>query len=285
MSGISIITDSTADLSRELIARYQVTVVPLAVVFGQDAYKDGVDVDTRRLFELVEQNRQLPKTSSPSPEVFRSVFEEAVADGSQALYIGISSQFSASAQNAMLAAGAFPEGQVRVFDSANLSTGISHLVLYACDLVSQGRQMDEILAALEAARPKVRTSFKMDRLDYMHMGGRCTGVQALLSSVLKIRPVISVVDGGMIVAGKVRGSNKKSLDWMMDRFEEDVRQGLVKDDRVFLTHTGVHEDAVYMAGRVREIMPEMQEILETPAGSVIGSHCGPGTIGILYMLN
>lgn len=285
MSGISIITDSTADLSRELIARYQVTVVPLAVVFGQDAYKDGVDVDTRRLFELVEQNRQLPKTSSPSPEVFRSVFEEAVADGSQALYIGISSQFSASAQNAMLAAGAFPEGQARVFDSANLSTGISHLVLYACDLVSQGRQMDEILAALEAARPKVRTSFKMDRLDYMHMGGRCTGVQALLSSVLRIRPVISVVDGGMIVAGKVRGSNKKSLDWMMDRFEEDVRQGLVKDDRVFLTHTGVHEDAVYMAGRVREIMPEMQEILETPAGSVIGSHCGPGTIGILYMLN
>ena len=285
MSGISIITDSTADLSRELIARYQVTVVPLAVVFGQDAYKDGVDIDTRRLFGLVEQNRQLPKTSSPSPEVFRSVFEEAVADGSQALYIGISSQFSASAQNAMLAAGAFPEGQVRVFDSANLSTGISHLVLYACDLVSQGRQMDEILAALEAARPKVRTSFKMDRLDYMHMGGRCTGVQALLSSVLKIRPVISVVDGGMIVAGKVRGSNKKSLDWMMDRFEEDVRQGLVKDDRVFLTHTGVHEDAVYMAGRVREIMPEMQEILETPAGSVIGSHCGPGTIGILYMLN
>lgn len=285
MSGISIITDSTADLSRELIARYQVTVVPLAVVFGQDAYKDGVDVDTRRLFELVEQNRQLPKTSSPSPEVFRSVFEEAVADGSQALYIGISSQFSASAQNAMLAAGAFPEGQARVFDSANLSTGIAHLVLYACDLVSQGRQMDEILAALEAARPKVRTSFKMDRLDYMHMGGRCTGVQALLSSVLRIRPVISVVDGGMIVAGKVRGSNKKSLDWMMDRFEEDVRQGLVKDDRVFLTHTGVHEDAVYMAGRVREIMPEMQEILETPAGSVIGSHCGPGTIGILYMLN
>ena len=285
MSGISIMTDSTADLSRELIARYGVTVVPLAVVFGQDAYKDGVDVDTQRLFELVEQNRQLPKTSSPSPEVFRSVFEEAVAHGHQVLYIGISSKFSASVQNAALAAGAFPEGQVRVFDSANLSTGIAHLVLYACDLISQGRQMDQILAALETARPKVRTSFKMDRLDYMHMGGRCTGVQTLLSSVLRIRPVISVADGGMIVAGKVRGSSRKSLDWMMDRFEEDVRQGLVGEDRVFLTHTGVHEDAVYMAERVREITPEMKEILETPAGSVIGSHCGPGTIGILYMLN
>ena len=285
MSGISIMTDSTADLSRELIARYGVTVVPLAVVFGQDAYKDGVDIDTQRLFELVEQNKQLPKTSSPSPEVFRSVFEEAVALSHQVLYIGISSKFSASVQNAALAAGTFPEGQIHVFDSANLSTGIAHLVLYACDLVSQGRQMDEILAALERARPKVRTSFKLDQLDYMHMGGRCTGVQTLLSSVLKIRPVISVADGGMIVAGKVRGSSRKSLDWMMDRFEEDVRQGLVKEDRVFLTHTGVHEDAVYMAERVRDITPEMKEILETPAGSVIGSHCGPGTIGILYMLN
>ena len=285
MSGISIMTDSTADLGRELVARYGVTVVPLAVVFGQDAYRDGVDIDTKRLFELVEQNKQLPKTSSPSPEVFRSVFEEAVADGGQALYIGISSKFSASVQNAALAAGTFPEGQVHVFDSANLSTGIAHLVLYACDLVSQGRQMGEILRLLEAARPKVRTSFKLDRLDYIHMGGRCTGVQALLSSVLKIRPVISVVDEGMIVAGKVRGSSRKSLDWMMDRFEKDVRQGLVREDRVFLTHTGVHEDAVYMAECVREIMPAMKEILETPAGSVIGSHCGPGTIGILYMLN
>lgn len=285
MSGISIMTDSTADLGRELVARYGVTVVPLAVVFGQDAYRDGVDIDTKRLFELVEQNKRLPKTSSPSPEVFRSVFEEAVADGGQALYIGISSKFSASVQNAALAAGTFPEGQVHVFDSANLSTGIAHLVLYACDLVSQGRQMGEILRLLEAARPKVRTSFKLDRLDYMHMGGRCTGVQALLSSVLKIRPVICVVDGGMIVAGKVRGSSRKSLDWMMDRFEEDVRQGLVREDRVFLTHTGVHEDAVYMAECVREIMPAMKEIFETPAGSVIGSHCGPGTIGILYILN
>ena len=285
MSGISIITDSTADLGRELVARYGVTVVPLAVVFGQDTYRDGVDIDTRRLFGLVEQNKQLPKTSSPSPEVFRSVFEEAVADDREALYIGISSKFSASVQNAMLAAGAFPEGQVHVFDSANLSTGIAHLVLYACDLVSQGRQMDEILRLLEEARPRVRASFKMDRLDYMHMGGRCTGVQALLSSVLKIRPIISVVDGGMIVAGKVRGSGRNSLDWMIDRFEDDVKRGVVMDDRVFLTHTGVHEDAVYMAARVRQIMPHMKEILETPAGSVVGSHCGPGTIGILYMIN
>ncbi len=284
MASISIITDSTADLSRELIARYKLTVVPLTVIFGQDAYKDGIDIDTQRLFELVEEKGELPKTSSPSPAVFRSVFGEATADGSQALYIGISGKFSSSVQNAALAADTFPKGQVRVFDSANLSTGIANLVLYACDLVSQGKQMDEVLAALETARPKVRTSFKIDRLDYMHMGGRCTGVQALLSSVLKIRPVISVVDGGMIVASKVRGPNRKSLDWMLDRFAEDVQRGLAETDRVFLTHTGVHEDAVYMAQRIREIMPEMKEILETPAGSVVGSHCGPGTIGILYVL-
>ena len=129
MSGISIITDSTADLSRELVARYGITVVPLTVVFGQDTYRDGADIDTKRLFELVEQNNELPKTSSPSPEVFRSVFEKAVADGRQALYIGISSRFSSSVQNDSLAAGTLPDGQARVFDSANLSTGIAQLVL------------------------------------------------------------------------------------------------------------------------------------------------------------
>ena len=104
-------------------------------------------------------------------------------------------------------------------------------------------------------------------------------VQALLTSVLKVRPVIEVVDGGMRVAAKIRGSRTKLLDWQLERFAKDVEQNLVKPVRVFLTHTGVHEDAMYMAERVRRIMPEMREILETPAGSVVGSHCGPGTIG------
>ncbi|MDD4792694.1 MAG: DegV family protein [Firmicutes bacterium] len=284
MPGIKIITDSTADLGQELIERYRFEVVPLTVTFNEETYKDGVDIDTQRLFELVKKKGALPKTSSPSPATFKSVFGKAIGDGSQAIYIGISSQFSASVQNAQLAADTFPEGQVHVFDSENLSTGIAQLVLYAHDLAAEGKTADEIMGLLEEARPKVKTCFMIDTLDYLHMGGRCTGVQALLTSVLKVRPVIEVVDGGMRVAAKIRGSRTKLLDWQLERFAKDVEENLVEPARVFLTHTGVHEDALYMAEKIRHIMPEMREILETPAGSVIGSHCGPGTIGILYML-
>lgn len=283
MASINIITDSTADLSRELLTRHGISVVPLMVQFDDDSYQDGVEIDTQRLFKLVGDKRKLPKTASPSPGAFQEAFAAATKEGGQAIYIGISSKFSATVQNARLAADLFPEGQVRVFDSYNLSTGIGLLVLYACDLVQQGKTADEIMAALEAARPKVRTSFVIDTLEYLHMGGRCNSVQALLGSVLKLRPIIAVEDGAMNVATKIRGPRQKSFDWMLANFEADVKQGVVRPERVFITHTGVHEDALYLAEQIRQIMPAVHEVLETAAGSVVGSHCGPGTIGILYL--
>lgn len=283
MPSIRILTDSTADLSPELLAANDVRVVPLLVQFGEESFQDGVDMDTDRLFRTVAERNQLPKTASPAPAVFRKCFEEAAADGSQVLFIGISSQFSATLQNAQIAASEFPEGQVRVFDSRNLSTGIGLQVLHACDLVRQGKSMDEIIADLETYQAGVRTSFVIDTMEYLHKGGRCSGVAALVGTLLKIRPVISVVDGGMIVAAKIRGTRKKALDWMLERFAEDVAQGRVRPERVFVTSPdSPHEDAPYMVEAVRRIMPEVQEVLVTRAGAVIGSHCGPGTIGILY---
>jgi DegV family protein with EDD domain len=284
MPRISIITDSTADLSPELIRRYQLGVVPLVVQFDEQVYRDGVDLSTDRLFQLVEVTKRLPKTSSPSPAEYKAAFETAVAEGGQAIYIGISTRLSAAIQNARIAAGMLPEGTVTVFDSGNLSTGVGLLVLYACDLVRAGKSVDEIISALEQARPKVRTSFMVDTLDYIYKGGRCSGVTALVGSLLRIRPVISVVDGALTVTAKLRGPRQKGLDWMLDSFQEDIRQGLVRPDRVFVTHTAVHEDAVYLTNKIREICPEVTAIEETEAGAVIGSHCGPATIGILYLV-
>jgi len=283
MSSIRIVTDSTADLTPELLNAYGVRVVPLLVQFGDESYQDGVEMNTDRLFQMVAERNQLPKTSSPNPGVFRKYFEEATADGSQVLFIGISAKFSATIQNAQIAASEFPEGQVRVFDSRNLSAGIGLQVLHACDLARQGTSMDEIIADLEAYQAGVRTSFVIDTMDYLHKGGRCSGVAALVGTLLRIRPVISVVDGGMIVAAKVRGPRKKALDWMLERFAEDVAQGRVRPERVFVTSPDwPHEDTDYMVAETRRIMPGVQEVLVTRAGAVIGSHCGPGTIGILY---
>lgn len=282
MPSIRIMTDSTADLSPELLQAHGVRVVPLLVQFGEETYHDGVDMDTGRLFQMVTERNQLPKTASPGPGLFRSHFEEATADGSQVLYISISAKFSAALQNARIAAADFP-GQVHVFDSRNLSTGIGLQVLHACDLVRQGKSVEEILADLETYQAGVRSSFVVDTMEYLHKGGRCSGVAALVGTLLKIRPVISVVDGGMIVAAKVRGPRKKALDWMLERFAEDAAQGRVRPERVFVTSPDwPHEDAPYMVAEIRRILPEVQEVLVTRAGAVIGSHCGPGTIGILY---
>lgn len=283
MPSIRIVTDSTADLSPELLRAFDVRVVPLLVQFGEESFQDGVDMDTDRLFRTVAERNQLPKTASPAPAVFRKCFEEAAADGSQVLFIGISSQFSATLQNAQIAASEFPEGQVRVFDSRNLSTGIGLQVLHACDLVRQGKSMDEIIADLETYQAGVRTSFVIDTMEYLHKGGRCSAVALLAGTVLRIRPIIAVEDGAMTVAAKVRGSRAKAKEWMLDRFAEDARVGRVRPDRVFVTHAGSHEDAHELAEEVRRILPDLREAIVTEAGCVISSHCGPGTVGILYM--
>ena len=284
MPDIAILTDSTADLSPDLIAANHLTVIPLIVQFGGQTYRDGVDMTTDRLFALAEAHRKLPTTSSPNVADFQAAFAEAARGDRQVLYIGISSKLSSTFQNAAIAAGLFPAGQVRVFDSLNLSTGIGLQVLVACDLARQGKSVEEIIATLEQVRPKVRTAFMIDTLDYLHMGGRCSSVQALVGSLLKLRPIIAVEGGAMGVAAKTRGSRQKGLDWMLERLAEDARAGGVQPDRVFITHTGVPEDARYVADEVRRILPEVAAVIETRAGSVIGSHCGPGTIGIIYVV-
>lgn len=284
MPAVSILTDSTADLSPELVQRHGLQVVPLTVEFGEDEFLDGVNLDSARLFDLVAQRGALPKTASPSPGTYQSAFAAATEGGRDAIYIGISSQFSASLQNARIAGDLLPDRHIHVVDSGNLSTGVGLLTLHACDLAAQGKSADEIEAALAEARPKVRTAFMVDTLEYIYKGGRCSGVTALVGALLKLRPVISVVNGGMVVAAKVRGPRQKGLDWMLERFRTDAAQGVVRPERVFVTHTGVHEDALYLMAEIKRIMPEVQEVLETNAGAVVSSHCGPGTIGVLYMV-
>lgn len=280
---VKILTDSTADLSPELLRQFDVSVIPFAVNFGSDTFMDGVDITTQRLFELVEERKMLPKTSAPAPADFYRAFKAAAEDGSEVIYIGISSKLSSGLETARVVASQFPEGQVRVFDSANLSTGIGLQVLAAAEMARAGKSQQEIIAELERIAPRVRTSFIVDTLDYLRMGGRCSAVQALVGALLQIRPIITVVDGAMTVGGKVRGSRKKALDHMLQGFVADA--AAVVPDRVFVTHTGCHEDAEYLIGEIRKAAPHVREVIETTAGAVIGSHCGPNTIGILYIVN
>lgn len=278
---VHIYTDSTADLSPELIERFKIHIIPLYVYLNDAVYTDGVNVTNADLFQSVETTGQLPKTAAPAVGDFIRHFSEP----GEYIYIGISSQLSATHQNALLAReNCDPpiSGSQRIFviDSKNLSTGIGLLVLRAAELRDQGLPAAEIARQIEASISKVHTSFTIETLDYLYKGGRCSAMQNLMSGLLHIRPVIAVrPDGTLGVKNKTRGTRHKALQFMLDDFAEQVKQ--VDLHRVFVTHTGCDADAEYLRSELLKIAP-IEEVAITIAGSVVASHCGPDTIGILF---
>ncbi|NMC01634.1 MAG: DegV family protein [Chloroflexi bacterium] len=275
---VHIFTDSTSDLSPELIARYNINVVPLTVHIADRTFRDDFSVSGKELFAMVDATGQLPTTSAPSVGEFTAAFDRP----GEVIYIGISSKLSASVANARLAAETFPAGKVRVIDSLNLSTGAGLLVLHAADLRDQGASAEEIEREVLAAVPKVRTSFVIDTMRYLYMGGRCTALQSLMGGLLQIRPVIYArPDGVLDVKDKIRGSRARTLDSMLRDFQ--AHRDEVDLRRVFITHAESAEDAAFLSAALAQLAP-IQEISITSAGAVISCHCGPGTIGVLYLL-
>ena len=275
---VHIFTDSTSDLSPELIASYNINVVPLTVHIADRTFHDDFSVSGKELFAMVDATGQLPTTSAPSVGEFTAAFDRP----GEVIYIGISSKLSASVANARLAAETFPAGKVRVIDSLNLSTGAGLLVLHAADLRDQGASAEEIEREVLAAVPKVRTSFVIDTMRYLYMGGRCTALQSLMGGLLQIRPVIYArPDGVLDVKDKIRGSRARTLDAMLRDFQ--AHRDEVDLRRVFITHAESAEDAAFLSAALAQLAP-IQEISITSAGAVVSCHCGPGTIGVLYLL-
>lgn len=273
---IEIFTDSCSDLSPELIDRFHIHVIPLYVYMNGINYLDGKDISTPVLFDLVKQSGTLPKTSAPSVGDFLTHFE-AVDEG---IFIGISSKFSASVQNAITAKNSLPEKKIAVIDSLTLSSGIGLLVTKAAELRDQGKSLDEIVDEINRTIPLQNVSFVIDTLDYLYMGGRCSSMDKIFGSILKIRPVIEVCkDGTMDVKAKIGGSRKKALNSMLEDFKSKLPE--INLHRVFITHTYCDNDAEYLKAELLKLAP-IEEVCITYAGSTIASHCGPDTIGILF---
>ena len=279
MSKIVITCDSTADLTNELYAKYQATVVPMGVNLGDDFRRDGLDISISDIFEYVSASGQLPKTSAVSVGEYDDVFRPLVEQGCEVIHVSLSSSLSSSHQNARLAAEEL--GHVYVVDSKNLSTGIGHLVLLARELADSDMTAPEIAAALEELREKLDVSFVLQTLEYLHKGGRCSGVAAFGANLMKLRPEIEVVGGKMQVGRKYRGNMEKTvLAYIRGRLEgrDDIRL-----DRIFVTHSGCPQDIVDKAvALVKELHP-FEEVLVTSAGSTITSHCGPDCLGVLFL--
>ena len=279
---VKIIADSTCDLSKELIERYDITIVPLHVILGEQEYKDGEEIGPDEIYRWSDEHKTTPKTSAVSVTDMMDALETYREKADGIVCFSISEQMSMTA-NAMRMAAEEVDAEVFVVESANLSTGIGLLVIEAAIMAQQGKSAGEIAEAIEKLKPMVRSSFVVDTLVYLHRGGRCSGVAALAGGALRLHPKIVVENGAMRPDKKYRGKiGKVILDYVKD-MEPQLRNA--KRDRVFITHSGCDDEVVSKVKQYLESLQIFEEILITQAGGVIASHCGPGTLGVLFIEN
>lgn len=279
---VSIVADSTCDLSRELLEKYKVKIIPLHILLGEKEYEDGVDLRPEAIYAWADDNKTTPKTSAPSVETVMQTFRPLLDKGDDIVCFSISESMSTTANVMRLAARQMEaEDRVNVVDSANLSTGIGLLVLEAAKMAAQGKTAEEIVAETERLKPLVRASFVVDTLTYLYRGGRCNGLEAMAGSMLKLHPKIVVSEGKMSSSKKYRGKiDKVILDYAKD-MEEQLLQA--RKERVFITHSGCPDETVQIVKKYLQSLSRFDEILITRAGGVISSHCGPGTLGVLFI--
>lgn len=280
MSKIRIVADSTCDLSKELLQKYDISIIPLCIVMDEKSYYDGLEVTPDEIFKWADANKTTPKTAAATMDRTEEILAPFMDAGDDIIFFGISGEMSTTCNVIRLVAEDRDYDHLWVIDSRNLSTGIGLQVIRAAEMAAAGSTAKEIVAAIDIAKDRVRASFVVDTLTYLARGGRCTAVTALLANTLKLHPEIVVKDGVMGVSKKYRGS----LDAALMKYATDLKDDLLKADkkRVFITHSGCSEETI---GKIRDFLEELncfEEILVTRAGGVISSHCGPGTLGILF---
>lgn len=279
---VKIISDSTCDLSPELIARYDIDILPLHIILGEQDFEDGRGVTPDEIYRWSDLHRSSPKTAACSLEDAMAAFEPYVREGREIVCFSISSSMSSTFNVMRMAAEQLDaENLVTVIDSMNLSTGVGLQVIEAAEMAQSGKTAAEIAAHIEQIRPLVRASFVVDTLAYLHRGGRCSGLAAMMGGALKLHPRIGVADGKMSAGKKYRGK----IDRVIFSYATDMEQELrtAKKNRVFITHSGCPEETIAAVHEWLEGLNRFDEIHITRAGGVISSHCGPGTLGVLFI--
>ena len=279
---VCITYDSTCDLTPRLLERFHIRTVPLTIQSGERVFPDDGRYTSSELYADYRRNGALPRTTAVSPEEFKAFFAPILAGGFDIVHIDISSELSCTCQNALLAAQELAElGEIHVVDSRQLSTGGGLLALQGAKLRDGGMAAADIAAELRRLAPHSDTSFVLDTLEYMWKGGRCSGVAALGANMLKLKPSLEIRDGKLVVCKKYRGAMEKVYRQYVT---ERLAGKAVVGDWAFITHSGeVPEDTLrQLTELVRELAP-FKEVFVTQAGCTVSSHCGPGTLGVLFL--
>ena len=280
MPSVVITSDSTCDLSAELLERYQIHTIPLTITLGEDAFlDDGKTFTPADMYARYRKDGTLPKTAAPGVQDFKDFFEQFTSQGCQVVHLDISSELSNSYNAACLAADELIG--VHVVDSRMLSTGVGLLAIEGAECRDRGMGAAEIAQHLRGLTGKVQTSFVLDTLEFMWKGGRCTGVAALGANLLRLKPGLEMKDGKLVVYKKYRGS----IEHVYKQYIRERLEGRkVRPSHVFITESGEVPESTLeeIYALVRELIP-VEEIHHTLAGCTVSTHCGPKTLGILFI--
>lgn len=281
MSGkVHIVTDSTCDLPRELVERHHITVVPLRVHFGEEVYREGVEITASQFYEKLARSSVLPRTSQPAPGDFVEAYRKVGGDGGPILSLHISSHMSGTCQSALMAAEMLPEYKIKVIDTEGVSMLLGLLVLRAARLAEEGRDWEEIAALIEReSKEDTRSFFVVDTLEYLEKNGRIGRAQAFLGTVFNFKPVLGVRDGLVTGIERVRGKSK-AVERMLELFRESIPPGR----RLWISalHGGAPEEGRQLVERVRREFT-YEELIPAEIGPVVGCHAGPGVLAVLAL--
>lgn len=281
MNKTKIIVDSTCDLSPELYKKFDMEVIPLNVNFGEENYQDNVTLTPDELYAKVKEKKTLPSSAAASPAVIEEVFKKYLDQGYDIVFMGIGSTLSTNFQSATIARSSLDENRIFLLDTKNLSSGSGLLALKAGRLAQEGKSAKEIFDEVQPLAEKLSVQFVVDTLDYLHKGGRCSGTAKIFGHLFHIHPMIKVIDGKLVVYKKPRGTLKMSTNELLNVFKEDYPN--IDLENVMITHAGSSKDVVdYLRAELSKMI-DPKVIHETRAGCVISTHCGYGTIGILYI--
>lgn len=279
MAKIKITSDSTCDLPKQILEKYDIDTIPLYIHLGEKSYKDMVEIKPEDIYAHADKTGELPKTAAVSIADYMDLFSTYKDTHDAIIHINLGQNFSSCHQNAKLAAEEFDN--VYVVDSENLSTGMGHVVLEAAVMAEKNMDPKVIVEKLKELTPKVEASFVINTLDYLKMGGRCSAIQAFSANLLNIKPSIEVIDGRMDVGKKYRGRIEKVLPkYVADRLKD---RDDIMPHRIFLTHSGCSEEVIQKVKDSIEQHYHFDEIIISKASCTISSHCGPNTLGILFI--
>ena len=281
MKPVILSADSTCDLGQELKKRYQVKTCPFHVELDGKSYEDGVNLDPDTIYQVYGDKKILPKTSAINIADYEEAFRRWTKDGYEVVHITLGHGLSSAYQNCCIAAGEMPG--VYVVDSKSLSTGSGLLVLEAAERIQAGMEAKQVAQEVQALTDRVSASFVIDTLEFLYKGGRCSALQMLGANLLSLKPsiVVNHEDGSMSVGKKYRGT----LDKALLHYVKDQLGGRtdIEGKRAFITHSGISEERLSMVKKAVEQTGLFGEIFVTRAGCTISSHCGPNTLGVLFM--